>query len=49
MAKVTWTFQALEDIRDIAEYHAQNSEKYASFLVTQFFEKTEQLESFPKS
>ena len=47
MASVTWTFQALSDMADIAEYHAVKSEKYASFLTTLFFERGEQLEHFP--
>lgn len=49
MAKVTWTFQALQDLDEIAEYHAQYSEKYASLLIDSFFEQTERLEQFPYS
>jgi len=49
MAKVNWTFQALEDVSDIADFHAQNSERYSSFLVSRFFERTELLEPFPHS
>ena len=47
MATVNWTYQALSDMADIAEYHDQKSEKYSSFLTSQFFERGEQLESFP--
>jgi len=39
MAKVNWTFQALEDIAEIAEYHDSISETYSSFLVEEFFSK----------
>lgn len=49
MAKVTWTFQALEDLDEIAEYQAKYSEKYASFLIDAIFENTKQLETFPYS
>ncbi len=48
MAKVTWSFQALEDVNDIAEYLAQNSSRYASHIVELIFEKTELLKSFPE-
>ena len=49
MAKLNWTFQAQEDIADIAEYHSQTSEKYASFLVNRFLESAEQIKNFPFS
>lgn len=47
MAKVNWTFQSLEDISDLAEYHAQHSEKYAEFIVDLILEKGKLLENFP--
>lgn len=47
MAQVNWTFQALEDVSAIAEYHEIHSERYASHLVQTFFAKAELLESFP--
>jgi|APTNR8051073442_1049403.scaffolds.fasta_scaffold01845_10 plasmid stabilization system protein ParE len=49
MAKVTWTFQALEDIADIAEFHDQHSTHYASFLVEAFLAVEDQLANFPYS
>ncbi len=49
MAKVNWTFQALEDLDEIAEYRAKYSEKYASFLIDAIFEQTQSLEAFPYS
>jgi len=48
MAKVNWTFQALEDLSDIAELLAQNSSSYASHLVKLILEKTDLLQSFPE-
>ncbi len=47
MASVNWTFQALSDMADIAEYHDQKSEKYSKFLTSRFFERGEHLEKFP--
>ena len=47
MVKINWTFQALEDLDSIAEYHAANSEKYAAYLVQLIFDKTDLLTSFP--
>ncbi len=49
MAQVTWTFQALEDMADIAEFHSQTSERYASFLIEEFFALEDQLSRFPFS
>jgi addiction module RelE/StbE family toxin len=49
MAKVIWTFQAMEDLADINHYLSQNSEKYADFIVTSILAVTEQLEQFPNS
>lgn len=48
MAKINWTFQALEDVNDIAEYLAQNSGLYATHIVELIFDKTELLKSFPE-
>ena len=48
MAKVNWTFQALEDLSDIGEQLAQNSNSYASHIVKVILEKTELLQSFPE-
>lgn len=48
MAKVNWTFQALEDVNGIADYLSQNSESYASHIIGLIFEKSELLKSFPK-
>jgi toxin ParE1/3/4 len=49
MAKVVWTFQAMEDLYDIDHYLSQNSDKYADFVVDSILAVTEQLEHFPQS
>lgn len=46
MAQVTWTFQVLENMADIAEFHALTSERYATFLVEEFFALENQLSNF---
>lgn len=48
MAKVIWTFQALEDIDDVAEYLSQNSSQYTTHVVELILEKTELLATFPE-
>jgi len=47
MAKVLWTFQALEDIAQIVEFHSPISEAYATYLVNEFFASEKLLEKFP--
>ncbi len=49
MAQVEWTFQALEDMADIAEFHGQTSERYSSYLIEEFFALEDQLSNFPFS
>jgi toxin ParE1/3/4 len=49
MAKVIWTFQALEDLAEIDHFLSQNSVKYADFMITSILSATEQLEQFPHS
>lgn len=49
MAKVEWTFQAMEDLHDISESLSQVSEKYANHLVDEIFQRVEMLNSFPRS
>ena len=39
----------MEDMADIAEYHAQSSERYAAFIIEEFFAKETQLAEFPFS
>lgn len=49
MAKVTWSFQALEHLDAVGEFHAKTSEKYARYLVDTVLRKTEILERFPRT
>lgn len=49
MAQVNWTFQALEDLEEIANYHAGTSTKYANYLIDKIFQQAELLETFPRS
>jgi len=49
MVEVIWTIQSIEDIENIAEYIAKDSERYAQVQVQDFFEATKALEEFPKS
>jgi len=48
MVEVKWTDQSLEDINNIAEYIAADSEKFASIQVQKFFERVEVLHQYPK-
>ncbi|MBA3899140.1 MAG: type II toxin-antitoxin system RelE/ParE family toxin [Bacteroidetes bacterium] len=49
MVEIIWTIQSIEDIENIAEYIAKDSEKYAQIQVQDFFEATKTLEEFPKA
>ena len=45
--EIKWTIYALEDIENIAEFIARDSEHFASIQVEKFFLRTEILESYP--
>lgn len=49
MAEVNWTDQSLNDILNIAEFIAKDSEKYAKVQVGRFFEAVAVLEKQPKA
>jgi toxin ParE1/3/4 len=49
MVKITWTEQALNDIENIAQFIALDSEKFAKLQVSRFFERTLILKTFPKA
>ncbi|MBE9480900.1 MAG: type II toxin-antitoxin system RelE/ParE family toxin [Bacteroidetes bacterium] len=49
MVKIIWTDQAIEDINNIAEFIAKDSEKYAKIQVERFFDRTETLINYPQS
>lgn len=47
--KIVWTELALEDLKSIQNYIAQDSESYANRFVEKLLARVKQLESFPKS
>jgi addiction module RelE/StbE family toxin len=47
MVKLIWTDQAINDLGDIGDYIAENSEKYAKLTVKKLFERTDILKTFP--
>jgi toxin ParE1/3/4 len=49
MVKLIWTDQAIDDLGDIGDYIAENSEKYAKLTVQKLFERTEILKQFPQA
>ena len=48
MVKINWTFQALEDLTEIGDYHDQFSSNYSIKLVNDIFNQSQRLLSFPK-
>jgi len=48
MAKLIWTDQAIEDLENIGNYIAENSERYARITIEKIFSRTKILESFPQ-
>lgn len=48
MAKINWTFEALEHLDNIASYHANYSTAYSQVVVDAIFEETDRLAQFPK-
>ena len=49
MVKVIWTDFAIEDLRSIHDYIAQDSKIYASRFVEKIILRIDQLETHPKS
>jgi toxin ParE1/3/4 len=49
MVEVRWTNRALDDILNIAEFIAKDSERYAKMQVDRFFKRVEILEEFPNT
>ena len=49
MVKLIWTDQAINDLGDIGDYIAENSEKYAKLTVKKLFERTDILKTFPQA
>lgn len=49
MAEIVWTNLSVNDIDNIAEYIALDSEKFAKIQVQRFFKEVEILEKFPET
>ncbi len=49
MVKIVWTDQAIQDLTDIGEYIANDSERYAREVVQSLFESVHLLKSHPKA
>jgi len=49
MVKIVWTDQAIQDLSDIGEYIANDSERYAQELVQSLFESVHLLKSHSKA
>ena len=49
MTRVTWAFQALDDVESIWKYEARDPEEYAALLVASFVGAIERLGEFPES
>jgi plasmid stabilization system protein ParE len=47
MVKLIWTDQAINDLGDIGDYIAENSERYAKLTIQKLFERTDILKQFP--
>ena len=49
MVKLIWTDQAIDDLGDIGDYIAENSEMYAKLTIQKIYERTDILKSFPQA
>jgi plasmid stabilization system protein ParE len=47
--EIKWTIHALDDVENIAEFIALDSEQFASIQTEKFFLRTEILQNFPLS
>ena len=47
MVKIIWTERALSDVRDIAEFIAKDSEKYAKLTIEKIIDQVSILEKQP--
>lgn len=48
MAKVKWSNDAIESLKEICQYIAKDSKYYANLFNDRIFEAVEHLESFPE-
>lgn len=49
MVKLIWTDQAIDDLGDIGDYIAENSERYAKLTIQKIYDRTDILKSFPQA
>lgn len=49
MVKLIWTDQAINDLGDIGDYIAENSERFAKLTIKKLFERADILKNFPQS
>ena len=49
MVKLIWTDQAINDLSDIGDYIAENSETYAKLTVQRLFDRAQILKTFSLS
>ena len=49
MVKIVWTDQAIQDLDDIGEFIAKDSERYAREVIQSLFESTDLIELHPKA
>jgi addiction module RelE/StbE family toxin len=49
MVKIVWTYQAIQDLNDIGEFIAKDSERYAREVIRTLYESTTIVESHPKA
>jgi len=49
MVKIVWTERAVQDLDDIAQFIAKDSERYAQEVTRSLFESTGLIESHPKA
>lgn len=49
MVKLIWTDQAIDDLQNIGDYIAEDSEKYAKLTVRKLFERVDILRQFPNA
>ena len=49
MVKVIWTDNAIQDLNDIGDYIAKDSERYVQIAVQRLFESVDILQNFPKT
>jgi toxin ParE1/3/4 len=49
MVKITWTDSAIQDLNDIGEHIAKDSQRYAEITIEKLFNSVDILEEYPRS